>query len=180
MKMGRDPILRTVATGAFFLVNVFAVYLLLRGHNAPGGGFIGGLATAISLMLLMLAFGPERAPRFLPIEPIKLAVVGLLLAVFSGWAPMLFGRPFLEQFTEYVDLPILGKTALGTPLLFDTGVFLLVVGIGAKLGFTLAHSTLLGRALSAEDQARFSSPLEAPIEDAVPEGSDSRDQEPRN
>ena len=180
MRSGRDPILRTVAVGAFFLVNVFAVYLLLRGHNAPGGGFIGGLATAISLVLLMLAFGPERAVRFLPIEPIRLAAGGLLLAALSGWAPVFFGRPFLEQFTEYFNLPVLGKTALGTPLLFDTGVYLLVVGIGTKLGFTLANSTLLGRALSPEDQVRFSSPVEAPIEDTAPVGLDSRDQEPRN
>ena len=178
MTAGRDPILRTVAVGAFFLVNVFAVYLLLRGHNAPGGGFIAGLATAISLVLLMLAFGPERAGRFLPIEPIRLAAGGLLLAALSGWAPVLFGHSFLEQFTEYINLPILGKTALGTPLLFDTGVYLLVIGIGTKLGFTLANSTLLGRALSPQDQARFASPVEAPIEDTAPAGLDSG--EPRN
>jgi len=173
MSRDQDPILRTVVTGAFLLVNVFALYLLLRGHQAPGGGFIAGLASCISLVLLLLAFGLERTHRALRVEPVNLAVAGLALAAVSAAAPMVAGRPFLEQLNIHVTLPLLGRIPLGTPMVFDAGVFLLVVGIGVKLIFTLAQSTQGRGALVRAEELRFAAPMERPIEEEAPAGRDA-------
>ena len=170
MNRDSDPILRTVATGVFLFVNVFALYLLLRGHNAPGGGFIAGLASSISLVLLLLAFGLERMHIALRVEPVNLAAAGLALAAASAGGPVLFGRRFLEQFNTHVTLPLLGEIPLGTPLAFDAGVYLLVVGISTKLIFTLAQSTQGRRALLPGEEHRFAAPLESPIEETAPVG----------
>jgi multicomponent Na+:H+ antiporter subunit B len=160
-----SPLYKAVAVVGVFVVNVFAVYLLLRGHNLPGGGFIAGLVTAISMIMLSLAIGLEEIHEVLRFEPVRLAAVGLVLAVLTGVLPMLFDRPYLEQFNTYVNVPMVGEVALGTPLLFDAGVYLLVVGVTTKIVFVLATSTQGFRALVKEEEARFSSPLEQPIEE---------------
>ncbi|MCX8157906.1 MAG: Na(+)/H(+) antiporter subunit B [Verrucomicrobiae bacterium] len=152
---------------AFFIINLLALYLLLRGHNYPGGGFIGGLAAAISLVLLSLALGLEEMHRVLRFDPVRLAAAGLLLATATGLLPVLAGRPFLEHFhAQWEHVPFLGKLHVGTPLLFDLGVFLVVVGVTTKIIFVLAKSTAGLRALVQDEEARYSSPRETPIEDA--------------
>lgn len=161
---GSSPILRGVVAAAFVVTNIFALHLLLRGHNEPGGGFIAGLAFAISLVLLMLAFGLNRTQQALRVEPVHLASIGLLLAILSALAPVVVGRAFLEQFNTYVQLPLLGRVPLGTPLIFDTGVFLLVVGISTKLIFTLARSTEGHDPFPAEEEDRFAAPMERSVE----------------
>jgi multicomponent Na+:H+ antiporter subunit B len=163
-----SPLYKAVAVVGVFVVNVFAVYLLLRGHNLPGGGFIAGLATAISMIMLSLAIGLQEISRVLRFEPVRLAAAGLLLAVLTGAIPMLVGRPYLEHFNTYLNVPLVGEVSLGTPLLFDIGVYLLVVGVTTKIVFVLATSTQGFRALVKEEEARFASPLEQPIEDAAP------------
>jgi multisubunit Na+/H+ antiporter MnhB subunit len=162
-------IFRAVARLLFFLVNVFALYLLLRGHNLPGGGFIAGLATAISLILLSLATGLEELHRVLRFDPMRLATAGLTVATLTATAPILFSRPFLEHFNIHLNrVPLLGEVHTGTPLLFDIGVYLVVVGIACKIIFVLGKSTQQLRALVAEEEARYSSPLEHPIEQDTP------------
>lgn len=152
----------------FFLVNGVALYLLLRGHNLPGGGFIAGLASAISLILLSLALGVEATRRVMLGDPVHLAGTGLALALLTGLAPVLWGRPFLEHFHLHLEpVPLLGAVHVGTPLLFDVGVYLLVIGITSKLIFVLSQSTAGLRALLLQDERRYSSPLESPIEDAT-------------
>jgi multicomponent Na+:H+ antiporter subunit B len=163
-----SPLYRAVAVVGVFVVNVFAIYLLLRGHNLPGGGFIAGLATAISMIMLSLAIGLEEIHRVLRFEPVRLAAAGLLLATVTGTGPMWVGRPYLEHFNTYVDVPLVGEVGLGTPLLFDIGVYLLVVGVTTKIVFVLATSTQGYRALVKEEEERFASPLEQPIEDVAP------------
>ncbi len=159
-------IFKTVARLLFFLVNVFALYLLWRGHHLPGGGFIAGLATAISLILLSLALGLEEVHRVLRFDPMRVATGGLALAVATGAAPMVAGRTFLEHFdAHWSGVPFLGEVHAGTPLVFDVGVYLTVVGIACKIIFVLGKSTQRLRALVAEEQARYSSPVEQPIED---------------
>lgn len=158
-----DRLVRVV----FFLVNVLALYLLLRGHNLPGGGFIAGLASAISLILLSLALGVAAMPRILRFDPVRVAASGLLLATLTSAVPLLFGRPFLEQFNTHLHgVPGLGDLHVGTPLLFDLGVYLVVVGIACKMIFVFTQSTQGLRALVAEEERRYSSPLERPLEDA--------------
>jgi multicomponent Na+:H+ antiporter subunit B len=171
MKGPDSYIFTTVVRLSFFVINLFAIYLLLRGHNLPGGGFIGGLATAISFVLLSLAIGVESLHRIMRFDPVRVAAIGLLLAALTSAAPMVVGRPFLEHFMAHLTVPLLGELHVGTPLLFDVGVFLVVVGITCKIIFVLAKSTEGLRALVQEEEARYSSPRESAIEDSAAEES---------
>jgi multisubunit Na+/H+ antiporter MnhB subunit len=166
-------IFRTIVRILFFLINILAIYLLLRGHDAPGGGFIGGLAAAIALVLLGLAVGLEEIHRVLRFDPVRVASAGLTLSVVTGAVPMMFGRPFLEHFHFHVSgVPVLGELHIGTPLAFDVGVYLVVVGVTCKVIFVLAKSTAGMRALVAAEEARYSSIRETPIEEQPAEDVD--------
>ncbi len=168
----RSFIFNSTVRLVFFLVNVVAVYLLLRGHNAPGGGFIAGLATAISLIFLSLAVGVEGMHRLLRFDPVLLAAAGLVLAAGAGMLPMFVNQPFLEHFQFHLsNVPVLGEVHAGTPLLFDVGVFLVVVGVTCKMIFVFAKSAQGLRALVAEEERRYSSPVEQPIESDAPPAS---------
>ena len=170
MKGPDSYIFRTVVRFTFFVVNALSLYLLLRGHNLPGGGFIAGLATSISLVLLTMAFGSQQALRTLRFDPVKLAAAGLLISTITGLAPMALRRPFLEHASlHFHNVPLLGELHLGSPLLFDIGVFLVVVGITVKIVVVLVNSIEHLRALLPSEQVRYSSPLETPIEDNPPE-----------
>lgn len=162
MKAGESYIFRTVGAGLFFLINVFAVYLLLRGHNLPGGGFIGGLGSALSLIMLSLAFGVERAQRIFRADPVRVAAAGLMLAMLTALLPLLWGDAFLRHY--HIKLSVLGGLELGTPLLFDVGVFLVVVGVTAKLIFVLARPNAGLTALPSAEWSLYAAPLEQPIE----------------
>jgi multisubunit Na+/H+ antiporter MnhB subunit len=108
----------------------FAIYLLLRGHNLPGGGFIGGLVFASALVLRVMVL-PARAPRR---DLIALSGLGLLCALTAAVLPLFFSKPFFTGlWAGEVWLPAIGKMKLGTPLLFDIGVFLVVTGVGAQM-----------------------------------------------
>lgn len=151
----------------FFIINLVAIYLLLRGHNLPGGGFVGGLVSAISLVLLGIALGVEEIYRITRTAPARVAFVGLALATASSCIPFVFGDPFLQQYNTYWQIPLLGKIAVGTTLFFDTGVFLVVVGICTKIFFVLAQSTGGMNAMVREEEAAYSSPVEVPIESST-------------
>ena len=167
MRLGESFILRSVASFLFFVINLFAIYLLLRGHNLPGGGFIGGLGSALSFILLSLAHGVETAQRSLRVDPIRIAGAGILLALLTSMAPMLLGDPFLKQYNwKLYDVPVLGSLGLGTPLLFDIGVFLVVIGVTTKLLFLLSRSIDGLPALSEPEQPHYAAPQEEPIEEA--------------
>jgi multicomponent Na+:H+ antiporter subunit B len=182
VKSPESFIFQTVTRFAFFLVNVLALYLMLRGHNFPGGGFIGGLATAISLILLSLAIGLEELQRVMRFDPVRLAAGGLAIAALTSLAPVWMGRPFLEHFNGYAWLPLLEKVHVGTPLLFDFGVYLVVVGVTCKIIFALARSTRGLGALIPSEVRRYSSTREAPAEERlteeIPEGSREADHAP--
>lgn len=174
MKGPDSYIFKTVVRFSFFIINILAVYLLLRGHNLPGGGFIGGLASAISLVLLGLALGLEEMHRVLRVDPVRVAVTGLLLATLTGTAPLVVSGSFLEHFHfHFTAVPLLGELHVGTPLLFDLGVFLVVVGVTCKIIFVLAKSTEGLRALVEAEEARYSSTRETPIEDQPTEDLES-------
>ena len=117
---------------------VFSIYLLLRGHNLPGGGFIGGLVLASALVLRAMV-DPKRVPR---IDLIMLSGIGLLVALLSAVMPWLTGKTFFTGlWGGQIWLPVLGDLKLGTPLLFDIGVFLVVTGVAAKLLLVLLSQT---------------------------------------
>ena len=133
--MSDSLILRTAARLLLVLLLVLSVFVLLRGHNEPGGGFIGGLLAAGGVAIYQLACGVTSARRLVRIEPRALAGAGLLTAIVAGAAAMVRGQAFLTGLWAARALPGVGK--LGTPLLFDLGVFLLVLGSVLTVLFTL-------------------------------------------
>jgi multicomponent Na+:H+ antiporter subunit B len=131
---------RVFATASRYLLPlllVFSVFLLLRGHNEPGGGFVGGLAASAAYALYTIANGARHARRSLYIAPGKFIATGLIIAVFAGLLPWLAGKPFLTAL--WGDLYLRGIGHLSTPLLFDIGVFLLVFGVTNVIVFSLAE-----------------------------------------
>jgi multicomponent Na+:H+ antiporter subunit B len=117
------------------LLLLFSVFLLLRGHNEPGGGFVGGLVAAAAISLYALAEGVEAARRILIVNPRQLIAIGLLIALGSGVIPLFFGLPFQAGLWLPHSLPVLGH--IGTPLLFDLGVYLLVAGMALLIVLSL-------------------------------------------
>ena len=111
---------------------IISVLILYRGHNAPGGGFIGGLLAASAYVLYGIAFDLQQAKEKLKIEPLILVSVGLILALLSGIISMLQKQAFLTGLWIEVF-----SIKLGTPLLFDVGVYLVVIGILLTILFTL-------------------------------------------
>lgn len=161
---------------------VFSLYILFRGHNHPGGGFIGGLVGSIGLIFYVMAYGPKqdiqaffefrllkyknkeyhiRARRyyhivrlnsmrkkkatsethwqhdFFRIEPMYIIATGLLLAALSGLFGFIISEPYMSGIWADFYLPVIGKP--GTPILFDLGVYLLVMGVVLKITFVLAE-----------------------------------------
>lgn len=116
---------------------VFAVFVLLRGHNEPGGGFVGGLVAATAFSLYALATDVARARRALVVDPRTLIALGLGLAAGSGMVAFLAGEPFMTGQWHATPLPVVGK--LGTPLAFDIGVMLVVFGVVLTMLFALAE-----------------------------------------
>lgn len=121
-------ILRTATRFLLSLLLLFAVFLLLRGHNAPGGGFVGGLFAAIAFVLYALAYTPAEARAALRVDPRTLVGAGLITAAAAGSLPLVIGRPFMTGLWRDLHTP-LGELHLGTPVVFDIGVFLVVVGV---------------------------------------------------
>ena len=136
-----SSILQTGARALMPLLLLFAVFLLLRGHNQPGGGFVGGLVVALSFVLYSLAFGVDASRRALLVSPSTLLGVGPLVALTSGLPGVLRGQPFLTA--QWAELSVGGTVvAVGTPLVFDVGVFLAVIGVVLTIVFTLAEDSL--------------------------------------
>ena len=132
-------ILRTIARYLMPLLFLFSVFLLLRGHNEPGGGFVGGLVAASALALYALAYDAAEARRVLGVEPRLLIGAGLLLALGSGGIALLSGEPFLTGKWGSIAAGDLGRLDIGTPLLFDIGVYLVVQGAALTFILTLAE-----------------------------------------
>jgi multicomponent Na+:H+ antiporter subunit B len=116
---------------------LFSFFLLVRGHNEPGGGFVGGLVAATAFALVLLGEGLPVARRLLRIDPLALVAAGLLLALLSGASALLRGAPFMTGLWLKFPLPVLGK--VGTPVVFDAGVYLVVLGIVLAILFALAE-----------------------------------------
>ncbi|SCY70714.1 monovalent cation/H+ antiporter subunit A [Microvirga guangxiensis] len=126
----------------FPVIIVVAIYLFLRGHDLPGGGFAAGVTMSIALILQYMAGGTRWIEARLRIRPIRWMGLGLLCAVSTGIGAWVFGYPFLTSYFQYVELPAIGKVPAATALLFDFGVFSVVVGATVLILIALAHQSL--------------------------------------
>lgn len=125
-----------------FLVPVLLVIsavMFARGHHEPGGGFVGGLIAVVALALNVLAYGPASTRRLLRLEPRTLLGLGLLVAVGSGLVGWLIGKPFLSSVWLGEGSGDSTPVTLGTPLVFDAGVYLVVVGMAMLIILSLAE-----------------------------------------
>src|SRR5690606_21723071 len=123
------------------LLLLYAVFLLWRGHNAPGGGFEGGLVSAAAFVLYSLTAGVPASRRALRVNPSTLLTAGLGTALLSGIPAVLRGQAFMSA--QWITLEFgAAEVTLGTPLLFDVGVFLVVNGVVLTIVFTLAETSL--------------------------------------
>lgn len=136
-----SPILHAATRLLMPLLLLFAIFLLLRGHNAPGGGFVAGLVVSAAFVLHSIASGVAASRRALLVDTSTLLGVGLLIAFASGLPAVLAGRPFLTAWWTTVGVAP-AATAIGTPLLFDVGVCLTVIGVVLTIVFSLADVVL--------------------------------------
>ncbi len=132
-------ILDTCTRAAFHTMWVFSLFMLFSGHNAPGGGFVGGLIAGAALVLLYAGHGADHVRRVLPVQPELLLGAGVTLAAGTGAAAWLAGGEFLESAIAELHLAVLGEVKLPSVLVFDVGVYLVVVGLALALLETLGR-----------------------------------------
>lgn len=130
-------ILRVASRLMVGLILIFAAYLLLRGHHSPGGGFAAALVAGTGFVLFFIAEGTEPVRRTLRLPPAMLAGLGVVTAIVAGAAGPLTGKPFLTGIWLSTGDSVSGVIELGTPLLFDVGVFLAVLGAILTVLFAL-------------------------------------------
>ncbi|KUL31659.1 Na+/H+ antiporter subunit B [Chlorobium limicola] len=133
-------ILATASRYLLLLLQMFSLFLLFRGHNEPGGGFVGGLVAAAAYALYFIANGIAEAEKLLQIDPFYLIAAGLLLAVSSTMPSLAAGMNVMTGIWFDTGTALFGK--VGTPLLFDTGVYFLVLGVTLEIIFSLAEGDL--------------------------------------
>lgn len=144
-----------ISTMFFPVIGAVALYLLLRGHDLPGGGFAAGITMAVAFILQYLARGTVWVEARLLVLPVIWIAAGLLLAGITGAGAWLFGLPFLTSHFSYAVIPWIGEIPVASALLFDLGVFLLVVGSTVLILIALAHQSVRSHRLAgpADPQA---------------------------
>ncbi|SRR5690625_4344614 len=123
-----DLILKSTSSVIVFVLLGFAVYLLIAGHNSPGGGFVGGLVTSAAILLLYFAFGEQTVKKILPVNYMTFIPAGLLIATLTGLGAIIFNVPFLTHTFGVIPIPFIGGIEIATAMFFDIGVYLTVLG----------------------------------------------------
>ncbi|WEJ58222.1 monovalent cation/H+ antiporter subunit A [Devosia sp. FJ2-5-3] len=126
----------------FPVIIVLAAYFFLRGHDQPGGGFAAGIVMSIGFILQYMAGGTRWTEERLRILPLKWIGTGLVLAVLIGVVPQIMGYPFMTTGFQYLDVPLIGKVPMASALIFDLGVFVLVLGATVLILIALAHQSV--------------------------------------
>lgn len=139
--MKNSLILQTTTRLLVPLMLLFSLFLLHQGHHAPGGGFSGGLVAAAAFTLYAIAYGFREVYTALPLRPITFAGIGLTTALASALIPMLTGMHFLSGKWSTIHLGSSTEITLGTPLLFDVGVYLIVLGATLSIILPLEETT---------------------------------------
>ncbi|MDO5645188.1 MAG: Na+/H+ antiporter subunit A [Dermabacter sp.] len=148
----RMVILEVITRIAFPLLIMFSIYLLIAGHNLPGGGFAGGLVGGLAITLRYLAGGRYELNEAAPVQAGALLGTGMVLAVLTGITPLLFGGTVFQSYVWIDTLPILGEVELASALVFDIGVYLIVIGL--VLDFLRTLGEQIDRHQEAELDAR--------------------------
>ncbi|MCK7612749.1 Na+/H+ antiporter subunit B [Roseibium sediminicola] len=132
----RTIIFRTIAPYLSALMVLFSIFVLLRGHNEPGGGFIGGLIAASALAIFGVACGVASVRRAIVFHPMGIAGFGLFIGALAGIVSFFKGQPFMTS--QWWYLKVFGvEIPLSTPLIFDIGVYLVVVGAIGSIALAL-------------------------------------------
>ena len=130
------------------LALMISVYIFLRGHNMPGGGFIAGLVTAVALLLQYISHGVRWTPARQPIRYHTLAGLGVLIAALTGMSSWFFDAPFLTSAFGHFELPWLGDLELASAMAFDLGVYMAVVGatllMMSNIGYVSQDEDVMG------------------------------------
>lgn len=134
-----DLILRMMTNIVVFIIFGFSLALFFAGHNAPGGGFVGGLVAASGFSLIFLAYGIDVLKRVFKIEANTVIVIGILIALLTASGSFFFGVPFLSHTFAHVYVPFFGDIELTTALLFDLGVYVTVVGVAMLIIMSIAE-----------------------------------------
>lgn len=133
-------ILRTAGHFLLPLLLLFSLFMLFRGHNEPGGGFIAGLIAASALVLYLFSMDIASARRVLRVDPRSLLGGGMVLAVLSGVPGVFRGQAFFTAQWWELSIIGIGKLKLSTVLFFDIGVYMVVVGAVLTIMFALAEA----------------------------------------
>jgi multicomponent Na+:H+ antiporter subunit B len=134
----KSIILKTAADYLLPMLLLFSVYVLLRGHYFPGGGFVGGLIASIAFVLHGFANSIENTLKLIRYHPAVMIPIGLSIAFASAIAPMFLGRPIMMGL--WADKPVAVIGTIGSALFFDIGVFFVVIGVTLTILFTISES----------------------------------------
>lgn len=136
----KSDILKTASDYLLPVLLLFSVFILLRGHYLPGGGFVGGLMASIAFVLHAFAHGMDDTLKFMKYHPAIFIPIGLLISLSSCFAPLLlFDMPVMTGLWFDTPVPVIGM--IGSALFFDIGVYLVVVGATLTMLFTISEST---------------------------------------
>jgi multicomponent Na+:H+ antiporter subunit B len=133
----RSHLLQMAASRILPVTMILSLLVFYRGHNDPGGGFIGGLMAAAGFVFYALAFDTREAEKKLRVSPLMLIASGLSVAFISTLPALFAGNPFFTGEWISISLPLSAKLKLGTPMLFDFGVYLTVWGIMLTVIFNI-------------------------------------------
>jgi multicomponent K+:H+ antiporter subunit A len=141
-----------------------SMYIFMRGHNEPGGGFVAGLVFSVALLLQYIVSGTSWVEAHLPLYPRRWIAVGLLAALATGLGALAWGFPFLTSHTAHFDVPVLGEVHIASAMFFDIGVFALVVGAAMLILTSIAHQSVrshrFNNARAAEEaEAALAAPI---------------------
>lgn len=135
----KSLILRTASSYLLPLLLLFSFFVLFRGHYHPGGGFVGGLIASIAFILHFFANGLKTTKKIIRIHPGILIPIGLAISLLSGLFPMMADQmPFMTGVWMDGKIPVLGS--VGTAFFFDTGVYIVVLGITLTIVFTISEN----------------------------------------
>lgn len=132
-----SAILKTASNYLLPILLLFSVFILLRGHYHPGGGFVGGLIAAIAFVLHSFTHGTAATLKLLRTHPSAFIPFGLALAALSMFVPLLGGYPVMSSLWFDEPFPVIGL--IGSTLFFDLGVYLVVIGVVLSILFTIAQ-----------------------------------------